>query len=140
MRMQLTLGLGGKVDQPTETQVAQAIRSLPGGDDSFAILAQCQRDDRSDGYYMQTLGGPAEGYLLEYREGSAQRHFRCSTVGLSTEAVQAAFLAYFHGEANYKTDLPWVQEAPEDRSSLTGVLLVAALCVLTGLLAYAFLW
>jgi len=138
--MQLTLGLGGVVNGPTETQVEKAIRSLPGGDDSFAILAQTRRDDRSKEYYIQTLGGAGEGYLLEYREGNAQRHFRCTTEGLSTEAVLAAFLDYLHARAGYKADLQWEQKAPEDTSRLLELVVVVVLVVLVGLVAYWLLW
>ena len=140
MRMQLTLGLRGVVNGPTETQVEQAVRSLPGGDDSYAILAQSGRDDRSGDYYIQTLGGPSEGYLLEYREGSAQRHFRCTEAALTTDAVLAAFLAYFHGRADYKTGLRWVQETPKDSSGLPALVLAVALVVLVGLLAWWLAW
>jgi len=108
--VKLTLGTGAELQDPTEEQVEAALRQLPGGPDSFAILGS---DEQT---YMQTSGGAEEGFVLEYREGSPASHSRCTNHQLSADAVVAAFRAYLGGRADYKADLAWELDTPSPGS------------------------
>lgn len=105
--MKLTVGTGGEIEAPSAEQVEGALRGLPGGSDSFAILEQ---DEQT---YIQTSGGPADGFVLEYREGSPTSHFRCTDHQLPPDVVVAAFLAYLDGRADYKSQLGWEHDRPD---------------------------
>jgi hypothetical protein len=81
----LTLGATGRdVANPDLDAVIAGLESLKGKTDHFAIL------ERGKQTYMQTMGGPEE-FVLEYRDGSADRHFRCKA---TKQVVIAAFRSY----------------------------------------------
>lgn len=57
--------------------------------------------------YMQAMREEeTDLFVLEYREGSEERHFAC-TRSLSVEEVETAFLKYLTGETSWKTDVEW---------------------------------
>jgi hypothetical protein len=106
--MHLKLGAGSELENPSDAQIESALRALPGGVDSFAILA-------ADGqHYLQTRGGPADGFALEYRDGSEDEHYRCSRAGLSLDEVLAAFTSYRRGDGAYRQALPWQKDTESD--------------------------
>jgi hypothetical protein len=94
-------GFGESVEQPSAEQLEEALRSLPGGPDSFAILT------RSEGSYIQVLGGGESGYVLEYQEGSLDRHYFCPDPDLGIDAVVAAFQSYARDDDDWRTALSW---------------------------------
>jgi hypothetical protein len=117
--MHLKLGAGPELENPSDAQLEAALRALPGGLDSFAILAA------DDQHYMQAHGGHADGFALEYRDGSEDEHYRCSRAGLSLDEVLAAFRSYRRGDGAYRQSLPWVKDtAPEISWRSQGILLL----------------
>jgi hypothetical protein len=106
--MRLHLGIGDDIEDPSPAQIEAALRKLPGGTDSFAILGA---DDQR---YIQTHGGPADGFVLEYRDGSEDEHYRCSRAGLSLDEVLAAFMSYQRGDGAYQQSLPWQKDTESD--------------------------
>jgi hypothetical protein len=88
---------------PSPAQLRQALHRLPGGDDSFAIFEK----SGSGLTYMQTLGGPQEGFGLEYQEGSTDAHYVSTDRALPVERVVQAFLWYSAGDARWRTDYEW---------------------------------
>lgn len=126
--MRLTIGGGTAIENPSEAQIEAALRALPGGTDSFAILATARQ------HYIQTLGGANEGFVLEYREGSDDTHFQhftCSQAPCSLEQVLAAFLSYCRGDGAFKRTLEWELEegAPVSSSWVAQGMLVFFLVV-----------
>jgi hypothetical protein len=83
--------------EATADDVATALGLLRGGPDDFLIL------ERGPETYLQTLGGP-EAFLLEYRDGSADRHFGCET---DRARVTAAFLSYLDGTDDWRRACRW---------------------------------
>jgi hypothetical protein len=78
--VRLTTGIGGvDITEPDPDQVAQVMGSLPGGADSFAILAQ------DDQHYIQAMGSREEGFLIEYRNGSDREHYRAVDPSVDTD-------------------------------------------------------
>ena len=70
--MQLSLGDGHVIDDPTDLQIADILQALDGKDDSFAILTA------SDGSLVQCAGDPDRGFVLEYNQASENRLFERS--------------------------------------------------------------
>lgn len=111
----------------TDELIARSIHSLTGEGDSFAILAQAPE------IYMQTAGGPGDGFVLEYRNGSAQEHYSCSRVGLTADEVINAFQSYLAGDSSWKSSLDWQPQVFSSSRSSSGIgrgrILVGAIIV-----------
>ena len=83
--MQLEVN-GHEIDEPlTADLIEQAIFAMTGESDSFVILSR----DRMT--YIQVAGGPRTGFLLEYQEGSLEKHYSCTELDLGTSDVIQAF-------------------------------------------------
>lgn len=103
--MKLEIGIGSKVlHDPSLGQIEDALRSLPGGDFSHVILS---RDPMT---YIQTAGGPWEGFVLEYQDGSVDKHYQCADSDLGLDAVVRAFRLYAQGDERWRTGLEWRRE------------------------------
>jgi hypothetical protein len=101
LRWHLTLGTGAEIDEPTEGQIESALRELPGGEDSVAILGTKPE------HFIQTAGSASEGFVLEYRVGSDAHHYRCNNPSLLLDEVLDAFLSYRRGDSEYARTLDW---------------------------------
>jgi len=55
------------------------------------------------GNYMQLLWTP-EGFILEYQEGSIDRHY-CSKDYLLSDVVESALIQYLNGEDGWRSDI-----------------------------------
>ncbi len=73
--------LGGKVVIPYATaQLLDHVVRNPKWPDPDAPFVIIDRDDPGDGeYYVQTYLNDGGSYSLEYRDGSAERHYGCET-------------------------------------------------------------
>ena len=58
---------------------------------------------------MQVAGSVAEGYCLEYQEGSIDKHYRCLDQ-LTTNEVVEAFQSYRERDDFWKTKFQWMKE------------------------------
>jgi hypothetical protein len=95
---------GGELDQldPGIDDVVAAVDRLGGAVDEFLILER-----GADGQtYMQITGGP-ERFILEYRDGSKERHFQCTA---DRELALAALLSYAAGdEDDWQSMCDWLR-------------------------------
>lgn len=57
---------------PTEERIDYIIKSLDDAKQDFAILERGDNNEK----YIQTAGGPKK-FVVEYRDGSADRHYQC---------------------------------------------------------------
>ena len=85
----------------SDRQIEEAIHSLTGDGDSFAILA------RADEVYIQTSGDPRNGFVLEYRDGSDKDHYSCSNFNLTAEQIIRAFQSYLADDDKWRSELEW---------------------------------
>ncbi len=97
--MKLTLADGTVVENPDNGAIERALRTLDGEANNFAILGA---DELT---YVQTEGGPDRGFVLEYQEGSPERHFRTRDYASSDEA--------------WKGQFQWEKEEPGRRGCLS---------------------
>ena len=91
------------IHDPSPEVIAAVIEGLPAGGDSFAILAS----DADELTFIQAIGSPAEGFALEYQDGSLDRHFECASQDLTAEHVVLAFRSYQRGETVWRTAFEW---------------------------------
>jgi len=88
-------------DNVSEEELISAFEDDTGRGD-FIILSQ------SEQVYMQASGEGDDPYVMEYREGDNDHHFRCAQE-LSKEQVRTAFMKYFKNDGSWKTDFEWRQ-------------------------------
>ena len=88
----------------THELIAEVIASLPAAPngEQFAILGP---DDQT---YIQTLLTP-NGFVLQYQEGSAERHFESTRTDLRETEVVEAFGAYLDGNVAWRWPIEWRQ-------------------------------
>ena len=88
----------------------RALASLTGEGDSFAILS---RDEMT---YIQTSGGKATGFVLEYQAGSPDQHFHSAETDLDLEAVTRAFERYAADDPSWRSVATWLQDTSSEGS------------------------
>ena len=104
--MQLDLGSGESIKNPNKNQIGIGLASLRGGVNSFAILS------KDENTYMQVHGSSVGGFLLEYQDGSVNRHFRSPAESLQLQEVMRAFDLYLSDDDRWRTDYPWEASTP----------------------------
>lgn len=129
--MQLEIGTGLRIDDPSASQIAHELAALPGGIDSYAILSQ---DDLT---YLQTAGGSSDGFSLEYQEGSIDRHYRSPQNDLPLATVIRAFQLYAAQDSSWRSLVAW--ERDDLRPHASG-LAPRVLGIVVAMAALAFLW
>ncbi|MFP4215893.1 MAG: hypothetical protein ACLFVH_08180 [Phycisphaerae bacterium] len=119
--MELQLSTGGTIDHPTPEQIDRAIRSLPGGDDSFAILAANEMT------YVQAAGPDADGLFdLEHQLDGLEYHYQAMEP-VGTEEVIIAMQAFATGDETWKQAFQWQrQQLPTNGGGCAGMLLLLA--------------
>ncbi len=100
----------------SETMRLECAQSIASADATEADIRQAFADDagrgefiilsESDEVFLQASGEGGGPYALEYRQGSADRHFRC-TRDLTKTEVERAFLQYLNRDPGWKNDFPW---------------------------------
>lgn len=99
--MELSINDDKTFDDPSADVLQAELPKL--GVDQFAVL-HC-----ADEQYIQFYRH-AEGYQLEYRDGSADKHFEIGEEGVSINDIVAAFVGYLEGDENrWKNNYPWVR-------------------------------
>ena len=95
--MRLEVESGQVIDDVAEAD----LRRLIEGED-FAILGDALS-------YMQCAEESKEPrtYLLEYQDGSLDRHFRAVEGPFSLERVVAAFASYMRGDPSWQQTFTW---------------------------------
>ena len=98
--MELTTESGRVVADVGEADVLAAIES-----EEFVILAM------NDLTYIQCaerkVPDPSYDYILEYQDGSVDRHFRATDKLVTLERVRDAFAKYLRGDPSWQVDFEW---------------------------------
>ncbi len=106
--------------------IMRSIYSLTGEGDSFAILS---KDDMT---YIQTAGGPNSGFILEYQDGSLDKHFTCTNQNLTAAQVVNAFQSYTKQDGRWQQEFEWETAGlgTEGGSSSVGTILILLILVI----------
>src|SRR5271155_2770047 len=102
--MRLTLEDVPPSDDPDQEALADAISSIDGEKITFALL---ERDGLT---YIQTCASGDATFILEYQEGSTDKHFRCPDEALTKERVTRAFQKYARGDETWRADFSWEKD------------------------------
>lgn len=96
--LELTLASGRVIAGATEDDIRSAIE----GED-FATLGVDPH------YYIRCAGqkGPPHGYVLEYQDGSLDRHYRARDGSIPLDQVISAFLKYWRRDKSWQSDFQW---------------------------------
>jgi hypothetical protein len=133
--MKLEISNASEVINPSAAQIADALSNLPGGDESFAILTI---DPQT---YVQVAGSPADGFTLEYRDGSEEKHFVAIGAPIDLKLVTSVFQKYAAGDASWQSLVswqPWTAGSLGSTSFSRIILFIVGVMVLAGGLYLAF--
>lgn len=86
----------------TEDDLISALAAMERGDIEFVILS-----DNESKMFMQTTGSPAEGYYLEYNDGTDDSMFRVRGDTLSGIQITDALTAFLNRDAAWRTMFVW---------------------------------
>ena len=113
LQLELATGSGTKISTPSSADIVDVLNSLQGGDDPFAVLTR--RTSRGEGF-MQTITDdpdPTIGFVLEYQEGSLERHYQAiyDATGheITLDDVISVFQSYANGDDSWKGKYEWVK-------------------------------
>lgn len=127
--MKLETSNANEVVNPSAAQIADALASLPGGDESFAILATGPQS------YVQVAGSSGEGFTLEYRDGGEDMHFTATESPIDLKLATSVFQRYAAGDASWQglaSWQPWTAGSLSSTPLLLKVLLIVGVVVLVG--------
>jgi hypothetical protein len=96
--VRLELESGRTLEAVTEQDLDDSICQ-----EEFAILS------RNPSTYIQCAKhfDRAGQYILEYQDGSLQRHYRAGDPALGPDRVLAAFRSYLRGDDGWRSDFRW---------------------------------
>lgn len=142
--MELDTEDGTRLRSPTREQLRVALNRLGLPGNGFAVLAKAEQ------HYIQAAGSRADGYVVEYREGSEETHHVAAADTLSHQEMVDLLTAYLEGGA-WRSMVAWQPGFPRSSSapSRAGKRVVAlfiaigsvsiVLGIYTGLRTYRFL-
>jgi hypothetical protein len=105
--------------QPPSSEIAMQLmlsdRSIyPAGESDLVCIEHEDFAILSNGDTFIQCAGPSHGanksghgYLLEYQDGSEDRHYRAADEPITLARVLFAFLKYLRGDASFRTDFRW---------------------------------
>lgn len=99
--MELTLESGKSYENPDTGMIELALRTLDGDANGYAILSHEYE------IYMQVSGGPTEGFRLEYRDGSEDKHFQTAREDLTLDDIVEAFTRYAKADESWRSLFEW---------------------------------
>ena len=125
--MRLIIGGEETIDQPDDSQIAKAVRTVTTyrrttrrerqrvapwnlDPDPFLILDHGQGTENESGFiqaywYPAIRRGDIAGFLLEYYDGTTGEHWE--TYAMSVEDTTGAFIEYRHGGTAWKERFDW---------------------------------
>ena len=119
-------------ENPDAQAIERRLKDLKGENDSFAILEKAQMT------YIRTSGSPADGFVLEYQDGSLDQHFACSDPDLDSQRVTRAFTLFLDDDQSYKTEFNWEkQDVGDGEWSRSTEIIVGAITILGVLILVA---
>ena len=91
-----------KWDDPSSDQLLALLSAVARGDEEFLIVERSS--DRSGQTYIQTAR-PEGDWVVEHRDGSAERHFR--TLVADMQAVQGLMTSWASDLDDWRTAVAW---------------------------------
>ena len=95
-------GTGAKSDDPSSDQLLALLSAVARGEEEFVIVERSS--DRSGQTYIQAARNEPD-WVVEHREGSAERHFRTSVADLM--AAHTILTAWAFDADEWRTMVAW---------------------------------
>jgi len=95
--MKLSSGIFEETLDANKNNIIDTLNSLKGKEEPFVILGS------DNMMYMQAIE-VEDGFVLEYQEGSLDKHFS-SIAPLKIEVIQKALLQYLEGSTDWKNEI-----------------------------------
>jgi hypothetical protein len=95
--MDLELESGTVVRQVAEKDLADHIER-----EDFAILSEDKQ-----AYIQCAKQSPGSGYVLEYQDGSVERHYTATGGPIAMDRVVSAFIKYLRRDPSWRSDFQW---------------------------------
>jgi hypothetical protein len=105
--MHLETGSGSSTASPSAAEIDAALAALS-GDDDFLILSYNEQT------YLQAMGAPGPGFLVEYRDGSEDSHFQSVQSDVPLAVAQEIFRLYAEGDGAWRSRIEWKRWAAAD--------------------------
>jgi hypothetical protein len=98
------------INNVSEAEIIAEFNKFGEENDDFVVLS------KNDMNYIQAAPGDfeGEGLVLEYQDGSLDRHFSASDTNISKELILSVFLAYLKGEDSWKDKFVWEKTILEE--------------------------
>lgn len=106
----LEISDGRVIDGPTEAMVEGSVRGLSGA--NWFVILERRENQYIQAGYGEEAGAPKGTYVLEYREGSPEKHWR--TLSPSLDDIVSAFLDYSRGRMDWTRAFTWTPFDAED--------------------------
>ena len=97
--MNLNLNDDTSLDDPSDAQLRAGIAELE--DEQYAILSS------GDEVYVQVYRHGASDFQLEYRDGSADKHFGAAKNDLPIAQIQDVFSAFLMNSPDWNQGVDW---------------------------------
>lgn len=107
MRVTLELEQGPAREITSRAQLRELLAALGGPGNGYAVLGS------ADEHYIQTTGSREHGFLIEFREGSEDAHYRSARKDIAHAEMVEILLAYYDaittgtGEHAWQRRLEW---------------------------------
>jgi hypothetical protein len=100
--MRIDTHQGTIADPANDADVARAIASLTDPAKAFIVMSEAIYNET----YLQAAGTLDEGFIVEYRDGSAGEHYRAD-VRVGPIALGQLLRAYLHGQPSWREAIAW---------------------------------
>lgn len=104
-KIELSLGNGSSHIDPNDETIKRELKSLAAEDSTFAILSKLS-DGTGLTYIQTSICDNEGGFIIEYQDGSSDKHFRASEL-VSNDKVIEAFLSYAKQDNHWKQMFNW---------------------------------
>ncbi len=99
--MKLVLENGTELQVSSREDIVRALARVGANDNNFAVLSQ------DDNFYIQATGTLSKGFLVEYREGSAEEHYCSTRKDISHREMIELFVSYYDKKSDWKNAVTW---------------------------------
>jgi hypothetical protein len=98
------------INQVSEADIIAEFNKFGEDIDDFVVLS------KNDMNYIQAALSDfeEEGLILEYQEGSLDKHFHATETNITKDQVLATFLLYLKADASWKEQFSWEKTVTEE--------------------------
>ena len=98
------------INNVTEAEIITEFNKFGEEEDDFVVLS------KNDMNYIQAglSDFEEEGLILEYQEGSLDKHFHATETNITKDQVLATFLLYLKADASWKEQFSWEKSVTEE--------------------------